>query len=487
MAITIDSPVNASTGNPNPLRVEGTASAADSVQVRLERSDGQVYDGAGFIDDRTHYTPVANGSDGISASVDVTAYDRFWQTGNERFNVEAGVTFTNSSTGSIQYFASTYRTGPVVKLFTMHVTGTGDPQMTIWDDAGTALFLGSTGSAHVDGDQWDLRFIVDRTNPKLYERINSGTWAELALTTNTLSANANPLGNAATPPADLTVFPFEFGNLTPSETTQELTAGSVRYFKTTAHDGTTIVDLDMTRDADDGHSDADPILDATGQTWTKTGGSVERVRSDHLFTAFGITDWFWDTPILLDGLEHTIAGRTLTGTTGGTWATSAFTSGGGVAVVGDRFAQIGITKYLWATVVADINNPTFAELAAAVDLTSDVRAVSGLQANHARTVRTVANSSQARSFPGLVAREPSLIMYDRTNNTSPFRDLFVQGSTGFLVVVPYGSPWVVGDPVLVYPARSAGNGSSFTTDAAAAVFVIDLALTGDMANTTIAL
>ena len=484
MAVTIDSPVDASVDNPNPLRVVGTASAADFVQVRLERSDGEVFNGSVFVDDPTMYTPVANGSDSINTVVDISQFGRLWQTGTERFVVEVEVVFTNSATASSQnFFAMHGNSNP--SFWAAAVNGTGEPGFGIWDNAGTFIEMRSNASTVTDGDIWGLRFTVDRDNPKIEESINGGAWDELALSTDTLTGSTLPWGQLGT--GDITIMPVCVGNLRPDVTANELTDGSVLSAKMTAHDGTPIIDIDMTRDADAGHADADPIVDALGQSWTKAGGTIERIRAAHLFTALGITDWVWDTPAMLP-IAHTIAARTVTGTTGGTWATSTFTplAVGAIAGSGNRFTQIGTTRYLWAGEVADPNAPTFAEIAAAVDITPDVRSVGGLEANHDRTPITVATSPQTRSFPGAVTREPQIIMYDREGDTSPYRDLFVVGTDAHLIVLPYGQPYVAGDRVKVYPARSAGNGSVFTAEAAPATFVIDLALTGDVTDTTIA-
>lgn len=494
MAITIDLPADTATGTANPLQVRGTASAADFVQVRLERSDGDVWDGTRFVDDRTGYTPVADGNDGIVTTLDVARHTRFWgedAPGNEKFRWEIEVVFTDSSTAFAQRCAGVFTQSGngTPKHSAPGVTGVGDPSLQVWYDNGSNNILTAGGSTVVDGDRWRLRFDVDRTfvdGYKIFEQVGDATvWTEL-VNQGTPLDTALGIGDTSGA-ADFTAIEATVGNRDTTSTASDLSDGSVLSAKLERHDGTIIFDLDLTRDVDAGHADATPIVDAHGRTWTKNGGTIDRIRADRTFTALGLTDWTWTTPELTSTV-HQVAARTVAAGVPSAWTVNTFTPTAVqlLAGSGNRYARRGTGTYLWAYTIGDTTAPTFAELAAAVDVTCDVGDFSGLSNNHEPVTIPSLTSAQDFMVPGVVAGQtPTLVMYDNLNDTSAYRDLFNAGAEGFLVLAPYGT-YLIGDRVTVIPCISAGNTDLWTVANEPARYVVSLGVSGRVRDTTVA-
>jgi hypothetical protein len=115
----------------------------------------------------------------------------------------------------------------------------------------------------------------------------------------------------------------------------------------------------------------------------------------------------------------------------------------------------GMTRVAWVTTIADITEPTVAELNAGVDisayLTKDGLSTPTTQNNADNAALTDTFDAQ---IPGSEGGQIDLTCF-RDDDDDDAWDLFVRGTAGYLVVrrlVPFDDAWAAADKVEVYPA-----------------------------------
>jgi len=147
-----------------------------------------------------------------------------------------------------------------------------------------------------------------------------------------------------------------------------------------------------------------------------------------------------------------------------------------------RFNRIGVTRYLFAPTLTDPCNPTLAELAAAIDITCEAQGVAGFTPNYRMKELESDTTPDNIGIVGTrAALNPTFAMHDLEFDGSVLRPMFEVGTTGYLIVAPYGVDHLAtdGGRVEVFPVMSAGNDEEFTgARNDPALWILSLVVTG---------
>lgn len=140
-----------------------------------------------------------------------------------------------------------------------------------------------------------------------------------------------------------------------------------------------------------------------------------------------------------------------------------------------RFFRRGISELHFCPAVASASAPTVAEVGAGEDLTPDLAALNGFELNNT----PIDTPNMADQFTPQIDGEDtvttsSIDFYDQDDATD-IRDALAKGTTGFLVLLPYGATTT--KRAEVWPAKSTGVNDRYTVDNVAAQFNVGFAIT----------
>lgn len=139
-----------------------------------------------------------------------------------------------------------------------------------------------------------------------------------------------------------------------------------------------------------------------------------------------------------------------------------------------RFFRRGVSKVKFLPAVAG-TSPTRAEITAGTDLSPAIAGINGFSlANNPITTPDLATNFDSQIDGPDSADQSSLNFYD-DDTTTTIRTAVAKGTTGFVVLFPYGD--VAGKRCEVWPSKSTGVNDEWGLDATAAQFQVGFAVT----------
>lgn len=104
-----------------------------------------------------------------------------------------------------------------------------------------------------------------------------------------------------------------------------------------------------------------------------------------------------------------------------------------------RFFRRGVSKVVFAPVVASAAAPTRAEITAGSDLTAFVADINGFNISNDPIPTPVLSSKFTPSIEGEDTTDASsLVLYDDSGTAPAFRAACAKGTAGYLILMPYG-------------------------------------------------
>lgn len=147
----------------------------------------------------------------------------------------------------------------------------------------------------------------------------------------------------------------------------------------------------------------------------------------------------------------------------------------------ERFMRRGKSKIKFTATLTDSTSPyaaTLAEINAAVALSVDAADISGLSFSNSPIDTPDLETSFTSTIPGEdTVESTSLSFYDRDQNaaSNAIRTALVKGSTGYLLVFPYGQ--VAGRRMEIWPVQSTGDNDEWSFGNDPARYVVGFAVT----------
>lgn len=143
-----------------------------------------------------------------------------------------------------------------------------------------------------------------------------------------------------------------------------------------------------------------------------------------------------------------------------------------------RFFRRGVSEIIWAPAVADINNPTRAEINAGTPLTPEVADVNGFELTNAPIATPDLQDTFTSQIDGEdTVADSSLIFYDDEAGggvSGDIRTALAKGTSGFAILMPYGD--VAGRRCEVWATKSTGVNDEWSLGTDAARFSIGFAM-----------
>lgn len=103
------------------------------------------------------------------------------------------------------------------------------------------------------------------------------------------------------------------------------------------------------------------------------------------------------------------------------------------------FIRNEVSKIVFVTTIADTDAPTVAEITGGDDLSDDLINLTGLEYGTNMVPKPNLGSRFTPTTPGMKATpEPALEISDEQEGTSALRTALAEGTTGYLVMCPYG-------------------------------------------------
>lgn len=142
-----------------------------------------------------------------------------------------------------------------------------------------------------------------------------------------------------------------------------------------------------------------------------------------------------------------------------------------------KFFRRGTSKIWFLPAVADISAPTVAEVNAGTDLSPFINGITGFQYQNERIDTPVLSSSFNFQIDGPdTVSDSSIQCTDDNGGTTAARTLLPKGTSGFLMLMPYGRvPTKRGE---VWPAKSTLIADEWSLGNDPARFDIGFAITG---------
>lgn len=141
-----------------------------------------------------------------------------------------------------------------------------------------------------------------------------------------------------------------------------------------------------------------------------------------------------------------------------------------------RFFRRGVSKVRFCPAVASQAAPTRSEINAGTDLSAQISGIGGFSlANSPITTPDLATNFDSQIDGPDATGDSSLTFYD-DDASSAIRTALAKGTTGFIVLMPYGD--VATKRCEVWPVKSTGVNDEWTLDATAAQFGVGFAVTG---------
>lgn len=143
-----------------------------------------------------------------------------------------------------------------------------------------------------------------------------------------------------------------------------------------------------------------------------------------------------------------------------------------------RFFRRGLSKVRFVPAVASLAAPTATEINGGIDLSEQIAAINGFQFTNSPIPTPDLNSTFTTSIPGEDTTDtPSLDLYDSKTDTT-LRAGLSKGTTGVIILLPYGWSSAGGDRAECWPVESTGINDQWTVDNDAAKVTVAFAVTG---------
>ena len=142
-----------------------------------------------------------------------------------------------------------------------------------------------------------------------------------------------------------------------------------------------------------------------------------------------------------------------------------------------KFFRRGTSKMYFLPAVSNMAAPTTVEIAAGTDLSPFINGISGFQYTNTRIDTPVLSSSFNFQIDGPdTVGDSSIQCTDDSGGTTTVRTALPKGTSGFLMLAPYGA--VATRRVEVWPAKSTGINDEWSLGNDPARFDIGFAITG---------
>lgn len=152
-----------------------------------------------------------------------------------------------------------------------------------------------------------------------------------------------------------------------------------------------------------------------------------------------------------------------------------------------RYIRRGTSKMYFVPTIADIDAPTLTELDVAIELSCELAELSGFSFSNSPIDTPDMCAEFVSKIPGEDTAEDSSMTFWEHNadDENPIRDALVKGTTGYVVMFPYGVTGDdagdpvpdVGDAAEVWPVSVASSTREWSAGNDAARYVVEFTIT----------
>lgn len=148
------------------------------------------------------------------------------------------------------------------------------------------------------------------------------------------------------------------------------------------------------------------------------------------------------------------------------------------------FIRRGVTKYKFATAIADKANPTRAEINAAINLGGRMRDISGFSSSTTMADAADMDSRFPKTIPGLIDVPDSTMVFKSSDAADSVKTALADLTQGYLLILLAGD--VAGRKMEVWPCQIAGNNENHSFGNDVAAYTVNFSFTDEPAkNVTI--
>lgn len=140
-----------------------------------------------------------------------------------------------------------------------------------------------------------------------------------------------------------------------------------------------------------------------------------------------------------------------------------------------RFFRRGVTKFSFATAIADPSAPTRAELDGATAISPEISEITGFQFTNAPISTPDLDDNFTSQIEGEDTADNSTLMFYDQDNSTTIRDVLAKGTEGYILILPYGD--IAAKRMETWPVKSLGVNDDFSMGADAAKYSVPFAIT----------